>query len=296
MKKIICMVLCALLVLSALGCSGEEKGTEMKVYYINPDGNGLVEEKYYRQAESGDEAIEEVIRILQNPMDKASVRSAIPEEVEILGFEVEKEILKLTFSEAYTELRASAEVLLRAAIVQSLVQLPDAEYVMIYIEDEPLRNLSGDVVGRMDEESFVQNTGSTLKTYQTIDLKIYLPNEDGTKLQVEHRNKVRYNINTSVEKLVVESLMKKNKNPSTVQLIGVTVKDGICYVNFNSAFLTEGDFKSPETAIYSIVNSVIANGTVQRVQILVDGSSDVVYKGTVDLSKPFSWKSGLIEG
>ncbi len=296
MKRVICMVLWVLLVLSVSGCASEKKGTEMKVYYINPDGNGLVEEKYDRQTEAGDKAIEEVIRILKNPIDKASVRSAIPKEVEILDFEVEKDILQLTFSEAYAELRASAEVLLRAAIVQSLVQLPDVEYVTIYVEEEPLRNLSGDLVGRMDEENFVQNTGSTLKTYQTIDLKLYLPNGDGTKLQVEHRNKVRYNINTSVEKLVVENLMKKNKNPSAVQLIGVSVKDGICYVNFNSAFLTEGDFKSPETAIYSIVNSVIANGAVQRVQILVDGSSDVIYKGTVDLSKPFSWKSGLIEG
>lgn len=294
MKRIKCMVLCALLGLSALGCAGEGKGTEMKVYYVNPDGNGLVEETYYRQAESGNESIEEVLRILRHPIDTASVRSAIPKEVELQGHNMEGNILELTFSETYSDLRASAEVLLRAAVVQSLVQLPKVEYVTIHIEDEPLRDLAGNLVGRMNADSFVQNTGSNLKTYQTIDLQLYFPNEDGTKLSVERRNKVHYNINTSVEKLVVETLMKKSTFPSTVQLIGVSVKDGICYVNFNSAFLTEGSFKSPETAIYSIVNSVIANGTVSRVQILVDGSSDVVFKGAVDLSKPFSWKAGLI--
>ena len=31
------------------------------------------------------------------------------------------------------------------------------------------------------------------------------------------------------------------------------------------------------------------------VQILVDGSSDVMFMGTVDLSEPLGWKADLIE-
>ena len=89
---------------------------------------------------------------------------------------------------------------------------------------------------------------------------------------------------------------KKNTTiPDTVKLLGVSVKDGICYVNFASAFLTDGYNQKPEVAIYSIVNSIIANGNVAKVQILVDGSTDVKFKGTVDLSEPLEWKADLIE-
>ena len=79
-------------------------------------------------------------------------------------------------------------------------------------------------------------------------------------------------------------------------LIGVTVRDGICYVNFDSTFLTAGYDQAPEVTIYSIVNSIVSNGTVKQVQILVDGGSDIIYKGTVDLRQPLSWKPGLLGG
>ena len=73
------------------------------------------------------------------------------------------------------------------------------------------------------------------------------------------------------------------------------MKEGICYVNFDSAFLSDGYNQKPEIAIYSIVNSIIANGNVTRVQILVEGSGDVVFKGTVDLSEPLEWRADFIE-
>ena len=154
----------------------------------------------------------------------------------------------------------------------------------------------------MCAEDFVQNTGYSLKNYQSTELKLYFSSNDGTKLVAEKREDVHYNINTSIEKLAVEQLMKGTTSdkrnatiPTNVKLLGVAVKDGICYVNFDSAFLTNTLNQKPEVTIYSIVNSIIANGNASKVQILIDGSSDVTFMGSIDLGSPLEWKADLIE-
>lgn len=66
-------------------------------------------------------------------------------------------------------------------------------------------------------------------------------------------------------------------------------------MNLDSTFLTEGYNQKPEVAIYSIVNSIIESGNASRVQILVNGASDVTYKGSIQLDRPLEWNSELIE-
>ena len=75
----------------------------------------------------------------------------------------------------------------------------------------------------------------------------------------------------------------------------MSVKDGVCYVNFDSKFSTDSYDLNPEVTIYAIVNSVIANANVTKVQILIDGASDVMYKNIVDLSKPLEWRVDLVK-
>ena len=285
-----------------MGCSGSDEGTAMNIYYLDPEGYALVQDEYFRKAENPEAAVEEVLHALQNPKDIKEFQTTIPSSVEIKKFRLKDNILELTFDENYLELSKSIDVLLRASVVQTMVQIPEIKYVSFYVEDEPLKDLSGNAIGRMCAEDFAQNTGSSLKSYQETDLKLYFADKDGMKLVAEKHEGVHYNINTSIEKLVVEQLMKGSRSdkrsgtiPDTVKLLGVSVKDGICYVNFDSAFLTEGFNQKPEVAIYSIVNSIIANGNTTKVQILVDGSVDVSFKGTIDLSEPLEWRADLIE-
>ena len=43
------------------------------------------------------------------------------------------------------------------------------------------------------------------------------------------------------------------------------------------------------------MNSIIANSNVTKVQILIDGANDVVYKSIVDLSKPLEWRVEFVK-
>ena len=258
MKKNICMILCLVWSFIMMGCSGSDEGTAMNIYYLDPEGYALVQDEYFRKAENPEAAVEEVLHALQNPKDIKEFQTTIPSSVEIKKFRLKDNILELTFDENYLELSKSIDVLLRASVVQTIVQIPEIKYVSFYVEDEPLKDLSGNAIGRMCAEDFAQNTGSSLKSYQETDLKLYIADKSGTKLTLEKLTRIHYNINTSIEKLVVEQLMDATI-PNTVKLLGVSVKDGICYVNFDSAFLTDGYNQKPEVAIYSIVNSIITH-------------------------------------
>lgn len=146
----------------------------------------------------------------------------------------------------------------------------------------------------MNAEQFVDNAGNEINTYEKVKLTLYLADESGERLKPVNRTVV-YNSNISMERLVVEQLVGGPKesekafpviNPET-KVISVNVKDGICYIDFDSAFLTQIYNVTSEVAIYSIVDSVAELSNVNKVQISVNGSTNVSYKENISLSTVF---------
>lgn len=290
MKKKRILLLGIVLCVLCAGCGMKNKqNDEMYIYYLNADGNALLQKTYPLMG------IEEVF-------EKMKSHTVLPNEVKIEKYELDRSQLRLYFNEKYSEMSKGTEVLVRSAIVQTVAQLSNVEFVSFYVGGEPLRDSAGDAIGLMNSQDFVQNTGSSIGSYQTTDLRLYFADKDGKKLKEVKKSNIRYNANTSIEKLVIEQLMKgtsasgcQSVIPKTTKLLGVSVKDGVCYVNFDSKFVSDSYDLNPEVAIYSIVNSVIANANVTKVQILVDGSSDVVYKNMVDLAKPLEAHANLMK-
>ena len=101
--------------------------------------------------------------------------------------------------------------------------------------------------------------------------------------------------------MIVNEQLKKNSSggkatiPKNAKILSVSIKDGICYVSFDSKFATSNYDQNPEVTIYSIVNSIIENGNASKVQILIEDSTDSLYKGIVDLSRPLEWKADIIK-
>ena len=292
--KRLCVVLCLLCGILLCGCSSEQiKEDEMYVYFINTEGNALITEVHPLMD------VEETLNLLVKPAEK---NVTVLGDVELEGYEIVGNKLIVYFNDDYLELKRSIEVLFRAAVVQTMVQFNEISFVSFYIGEKPIEDTDGNPIGLMRAEDFVSNVGYTFDSYQTTDLRLYYSDAEGMMLKQVKKNNVHYNINTSMEKLIVEQLMKgtsaegaSNTIPKTTKLLGVSVKDGICYVNFDEKFATEGYNQKPEVTIYSIVNSLIENANVSKVQILIEGSSDVLYKGTIDLSRPLEWNASVME-
>lgn len=289
MKKKTGVFLLALLCFVMSACTKKEGTPEMYVYYLNADENALIQETYPKTTVEG-------------ALDKLKSHSVLPKEVKVEKWENDRGYLDIYFNAAYAKLSKTKEVLVRAAFVQTLVQVDNVNFVSFFVNDEALTDSNGNVIGMMRAEDFVQSTGSSIDSYQTTDLKLYFASKDGKSLSATKKNDVRYNVNTAIERLVVEQLLKGTSSsdlqatvPKTTVILGVSVKEGICYVNLDSKFVSDSYDLNPEVVIYSIVNSVIENGNVTKVQILIDGASDVVYKNKIDLSKPLEWNVNLLE-
>ena len=147
----------------------------------------------------------------------------------------------------------------------------------------------------------MQNSGSALHSYQDATLKLYFSNETGDALK-EETVTVKYSSNVSMEKLIVEQILKgpsqsgeyPTLNPDT-KVLGVTVKEGICYVNLDENFLNVTYDVTPEVAIYSLVNSLIEGTDASKVQISVNGETKVSYMDSLDLSEPLKMNGNLVQ-
>ncbi|WP_243126254.1 GerMN domain-containing protein [[Clostridium] hylemonae] len=302
-KYVRCLcILSAAILLSGCQRGGKPGTTGTCMYYVNAEGTGLGKEAYDIKGDSAEEEIKSVLKDMYKEPEDDDYRSAFPEEIKLDDWKLEKGRLNLYFNESYKDMDAASEILLRAAVVQTLVQIAGVDYVNFYAGGEPLTDNEGDEIGYMHAEDFVQNTGSSLHSYQLANLHLYYINKKGGRLGEEEVS-VRYNSNMSIEKLVVEQIIKgpsmqehQPSVPPETKLLGISVKDGICYVNFDDGFMNAVYGVSPELTVYSLVNSILEAGDANEVQISVNGETDVKYQGVIDLSKPLSRNLELEEG
>lgn len=293
-----------LLVMALLaGCARGKapEGNSISLYYVNSEGTGLVKEECETEGETLEEKISHVLRELQKDTDSIDYKSAYPSDVKINNWELTDSDLEIDFADSYKEMNTTEELLLRAATVQSLVQLSGVDYVIFTVDGKTLKDDDGNEVGYMSRETFVDNTGTSLHSYQDGNLRLFFTNKKGDKL-VEEEVNVRYNSNMSVEKLIVEQLLKGPSVegvyptiPQGTKLLSVAVRDGICYVNFDEGFLSTAANVSPQITIYSVVNSIIEGGQASQVQILINGEINVEYNGNLTLEKPFERNLELVE-
>ena len=82
---------------------------------------------------------------------------------------------------------------------------------------------------------------------------------------------------------------------STTRLLSLIEKDGICYVNFDSAFLNYESPVLPEITLYAIVNSLCDTGRVNKVQFMVEGNSDIVFRDKMSLNHLYERNLDIVE-
>ena len=72
--------------------------------------------------------------------------------------------------------------------------------------------------------------------------------------------------------------------PSDTRIVGVSVADGIAYVNLGEQFIDEALPVDAQIPVYSIVNSLIAAGNVSQVQISINGDTSLVFGDEGDMN------------
>ena len=279
------------------GCKEEEtEGTAIMMSYIGAQNNKVVEKEVYLLGESVEAQLEEVLTLLATAPKKLEYQVPISQGITVLTTNITNNSLVLNLSKEYKQLNTLMEILTRASLVKSITQIEGIDSVTIHIDGEPLRDSLDKAIGAMTADMFIDNAGEEISTYEKVTIRLYFANEAGDGLIAVDRSKA-YNTNISLDKFVVEELLKgpgtttygvyPTINPDT-KLISTLVKDNTCYVNFDSTFLTQVYEVKAEVAIYSIVNSLCELPGIDRVQILVAGSTDVMFREVIPLTTVFS--------
>jgi germination protein M len=288
--------------LSACGKEAEPTEGTIQVYYVNTSETGVVSKSYTLNANPDDteEAISELIQLLKTMPDRLEYEAPMAGDIELIGYSLRDRLLNLNFDSKYSNLERTLEILDRAAIVRTFTQLDDVEYVSFQIEGTPLTDHYGNIIGNMSADTFVYNVGNEINTYEKVELRLYFANEEGQNLKPVYRSVV-YNSNISMERLAVEQIIS---GPNTdicfptiskeTKINSVNVKDGVCYIDFDSAFLNEPYDVSAEVALYSLVNTIVEFSDVNKVAISVNGESSFTFMDAT-ISGPYERNLDLIE-
>ncbi len=311
-KLYIVSVLAGILLLLLTGCSVKQNRprAEYHIFYPDRQYNRLVSVECTDEIQKREDDVSGQVDFLLEELKRSSENGdymPTVAEFEVLDYRVENERVTINVSDSYAALDPVREVLIRAALVKTVTQLDSVVFVTIQVNGSNLLDSLGEPVGMMNENTFIDNTGVSMKNYEETEISLYFANETGDKL-IKVNRKLMYNTNTSKEKLVVEQLIRGPLNQSgnsvipvyatlnpEIGIISVNVRDGICYVNLDENFLISVYTANADTVIYSLVNSLTELPEVRKVQLAVEGETDVLYRKQYDLSTFFEANPNLVQ-
>lgn len=280
----------------------ELKDGEYLIYYLDKSGYALEADRYQAvtDAEDTEALIGELYYAMAHPSNVNQYSKTVREQIVCLENSLNNEVLYVNFAESYASLTTEEEVIFRAAYVKTMTQIQGVKYVCFYVNDQPLMDAMGNLVGIMLASDFMEDIGSG--TYRTwVDLSVYYGNTQADCLSPE-KITVGYGKNASIERVIIEQLIKGPGEeghvrtvPASLTLLGVSTKDGICYVNFDSSLTDIVVSVPPTVTVYSIVNSLCELSNVNKVQISINSNSNVVFRDVIDLSQPLERNLDIIE-
>lgn len=279
-KALISLTLLLSVIFVVSGCSlfSTEEGSssvDAYVYYIEENGTTLVEMNVSLPDGSKEEKAEYLVKTLLTPPEGKA--SPICDGTKLLSLKIEDEIAVVNFSKEFSDFTNAKYTLSPAALAKTLCSLDFISGANILVEGEPALGIDGAPIGVIMRSDVTDVTAPTDTTKTTIVL--YFANETGEGLTTERRD-VEFSSSTTVEKVIVEELIKGPKNagnisviPADVKVISVETKNRVCFVNLSKEFVNkfQGGSTGEAFVVYSIVNSLTELDTVGSVQFLIGG-------------------------
>lgn len=163
-EKKVSYIVILLAVFLLCGCSKEEKKLtgEYRRYYLNPSETTLVKEAYDPKERTTEKMVYEMTDILKETVEGGDYIRLMPKDVDIQDITFEDQIVAVNFNAAYAQMENTREILVRAGIVKSYVQIPGVTYVQFKINGEPLTDSTGAVYGNMDKDTFAEEMEAIL--------------------------------------------------------------------------------------------------------------------------------------
>ena len=282
-KKIFMIISVLMLCLLAGGCSVEVQNdpNTQSVYYlydISADETQLEKVDYNPEETTAEYMLKDMMQQMNQKEDDVERISLLPDDVQ-MNYSVEGEVLVVNFNSQYTQMSKAREILVRAGVVKTFLQVPGISAVRFTVENQDLTDSKGESVGEMTADTFAEFSGNEPDAYCSTTFTLYFTDKDGQNLVKEQRT-VRYRRSIPKERIVLEQLMKGPMEkghyptiPENTEILDVTIADRICYVAFDRVFSSYALDVSEKIPVYSVVNTLLDALEADKVQITV-GASD----------------------
>lgn len=301
-RRMIAVLLGICMVISVTACSSDSNGKEYILYYTNSTKDRLIEQKCSLAADMSDE---DKVKTL---LDDMNVRSANkdeyvikPENVNLLDMSIRGKTVSLNYTTTYKQMSMQTELLYRAAVVKTLTQIDDINYVHFYVDGKEIVYEDGSVIGLLKNSDFTESDNS-MSDMNWRNVQLYYSDGSGTRL-VKVKEMLAYNKNMPIEKMIVQRLINGPTTqdayaslPSNVRLLGVSVVDKVCYVNLSEEFADELVNVASDVEIYSIVNSLCSLDYIDSVKIFINGDYSKTFKDDTSLDRFYRYNQALVDG
>lgn len=302
-KQVIYILLLSFLLVA---CSSRDDSIllegEYNIYYLNSSLTAIVPVKYKAKnlATDTDKLIEEFIEQMNTvPRDKDLVK-VLEDKVTFMGYTRTNNVLYLNFDTNYSSMKAIREILARACLVKTLSQIEGVDFIGINSGEQPLSDANGNPLPVFYASEFI-DTITDINSFEKVELILYFADENDEKLKAEKRDLV-YNVNNSIEKLIIDELIKgpadsklKVLLPNNLKVNNISTNDNTCYIDFNDVLINALNKSNNSLLIYSIVDSILEFSKASKVQISINGQNNYKFLNDIDLSKSFDRNLDYIE-
>lgn len=276
----------------------DEKQYDGYIYYLNQDRNDLRSKGFGFDGMKGQELADAISKKLSSSPDDNHI-SPLPDGVFIEKALIENDEIRVSFNKLFEQVDEREKTLCRAALVKSFAQIPDANYVSFYIGEELMEDESGQPYEKLTAADYLVVSAKDTDHEQILTL--YYGDREGSHL-VKESVPVPVTADQSIVRIIIERLIDGPAYEDETSLISddttvlsVSILDDTAYINLSSSFSDTVSTISPELTVYSIVNSVLDNTDLKKVQMLIDGEAPASFGGQVDLRFPLEIKRSLIK-
>lgn len=286
----ICCLLC-LFVLGIAGCKSEPKKPQKEqtakkkagtvdLYYLNSSEDGFETVPY--ELENAGECLLAAYEIAYKlseteSSNTSSYKPSIYDGVTINSITEDDGVLTVDMGAGYRQLDSTKEILMRASMVKSLVQIKGVKSVMFTINGDSLLGSDENPVGAMNKNTFLLQDDVDVLYEEQKTVTLYYANEKGDGL-VEYETELRTKEGMKMETEALQSLVNvpddlKAQRPIPKDLVinSTQIHNKVCYVDLSKEIENVLPGVDERVMVYSMVNTITSLGNAASVQFTVEG-------------------------
>ncbi len=273
---------------------------ECELYFLNSEQTTLQSElREVRYKDSADLCIKVIDELIKGPK-AVGIKPILNSNVKFLSVDMNDNANIITnFSQEFLTGDSSKDILRVYAVVKTLCSISGIESVKVNVDGNDIVAPDGEIIGALKANDI--KLMSDVNEGELHEVTLYFTKQNTGKLYSEKRS-IKITDQRPLAQHVVQELINGPKTQELVAclsdsstLIGVTILDNKCYVDFKNGFISKnsGSDEHKLLAIYSIVNSLTELDSVGRVQFLVDGKRIEKF-GEIEMDHLFERNTGII--